>query len=85
MFNAVASISNGGRGQAANITLKYQYLLPDGVFGRYGKILYVKCILDMVQILKIVGYSPTLYLEYHSWVYIHVNSPLVWILANTHR
>ena len=42
LFTSVVGISSGGRAQAAqaaDIVLKYLYLLPDGVSGRYGKIL----------------------------------------------
>ena len=39
LFTSVVSISSSGHAQAADIVLKYLYLLPDGVSGRYGKIL----------------------------------------------
>ena len=39
LFTAVDSTSSGECEQAAEVVLKYLYLLPDGVSGRYGKIL----------------------------------------------
>ena len=39
MLTAVGGISSGGCEQAADIALKYLYLLLGGVSGRYGKIL----------------------------------------------
>ena len=39
LFTAVVHISSGGLTLAADVILKNLYLLPNGVSGRYGKIL----------------------------------------------